>query len=211
MSNFTFTKKLIKKTSKLLFVIILITSFSSCATIFGGSRYVAKVHVPEHPDAKIEYEGRYIGTGEATVKVKRKNANNFKVNISKEGCRDETKRFYERSFRGWAFVGSLVTFTTFTPLPIPWGVALDAALGAWWKPDVEEKGVLKQDINNYYYRIDYLGCVDVDPKNIPSKKTDQILVKSKAERLRELKELYEEGILTKEEFDSEKRKILDEN
>lgn len=34
--------------------------------------------------------------------------------------------------------------------------------------------------------------------------------KSKADRLRELKELLDEGVLTEEEFSSEKKKILDE-
>ena len=45
-------------------------------------------------------------------------------------------------------------------------------------------------------------------KNMDSANQDTSSGKSKAEQLRELKELFDEGILTQEEFDSEKKKIL---
>lgn len=44
----------------------------------------------------------------------------------------------------------------------------------------------------------------------PEVKNESVTEKSKAERLRELKKLFDEGILTKEEFEKEKKKILEE-
>ncbi|MDD4431898.1 MAG: hypothetical protein PHF61_10915 [Bacteroidales bacterium] len=62
-------------------IIVLSVSFSSCATLIGGSQYYAKVQVPNHPNATIEYKGMYQGTGEATFKASRRNANKFSVTI----------------------------------------------------------------------------------------------------------------------------------
>jgi hypothetical protein len=145
-----------------LLVLLAITSIlSSCATIIGGSKYYAKVQVPDHPNAKIEYKGDYQGTGEATFKAKRKEANNFSVTIKQEGCETQTKDFTQRKFRGWAFAGTVVGWTgLYSGIPLPWGVAVDLSTGALWKPDINENGVTKQDFNHYIYRIDYTGCKD---------------------------------------------------
>lgn len=146
-----------------LTLIAIVSIMTSCATIVGGSKYWAKVQVPDHPNAKIEYNGIYQGTGEASFTAKRSEANNFSVTIKKEGCETETKNFTQRSFRGWAFVGTVVGWTGLTInggpwLPIPFGVIVDGATGAWWKPDVNEKGVRKEDYKHFTYQIDYTGC-----------------------------------------------------
>lgn len=133
--------------------------FSSCATIIGGNKYYAKVQVPDHPNAKIEYKGVYKGTGEANFKAKRKEANNFSVTIKEDGCETQTTDFTQRKFRGWAFAGTVVGWTGLLQgIPLPWGVVVDGANGAWWKPDINEKNVTKEDFNHYIYRIDYSGC-----------------------------------------------------
>ena len=135
--------------------------FSSCATIVGGSKYVARVQVPDHPNAKIQYQGNFQGTGVASFKVKRKNADKFSVTIKEDGCEDQTKNFTQRQFRGWAFFGTVVGWTGFTKgsyIPLPFGVVVDLATGALWKPDVNEKGVVKVDYKHYLYQIDYSGC-----------------------------------------------------
>jgi len=184
--------------------------FSSCATIIGGSKYYAKVQVTDHPNAKIKYEGGYQGTGEATFKAKRKNVNNFTVTIEEEGCETQTKNFTQRKFRGWAFVGTVVGWTgviSTAPYILPWGVATDLATGSLWKPDINENGVTKQDFNHYMYTIDYTGCSDKQT-NISSEKKQN--VKSKADRLRELKQLLDEKVITQEEYAKEKKKILEE-
>ena len=207
------TEKLNNKSMKNLFyllMLLVITGIlSSCATIIGGSKYYAKVQVPDYPDARIEYKGYYQGNGEASFKAQRKEANNFSVTIKKEGCETQTTNFTQRSFRGLAFAGTVVGFTGFVPgtfIPLPWGVLVDGVTGALWQPDINEKGVTKQDLNHYIYRIDYTGCDDQDYFFHEEKSTSN----SKANRLRELKQLVDENILTQEEYEKEKTKILDE-
>jgi len=196
-----------KNLFNLLMLLAIASILSSCATIIGGSKYYAKVQVPDHPNAKIEYKGDYQGTGEASFKAKRKEANNFSVTIKEEGCETQTKDFTQRKFRGWAFAGTVVGWTgLYSGIPLPWGVAVDLSTGALWKPDINENGVTKQDFNHYIYRIDYTGCKD----RTNTKKELKITTKSKADRLRELKQLLDEGILTQEEYEKEKKKILEE-
>jgi hypothetical protein len=147
-----------------IFMLLAVGSFilPGCATIIGGTRYYAKVQVPNYPDAKIEYNNTYEGTGEASFRVKRKEADNFTVTIKKDNCASQTVRFTQRQFRGWAFAGTLLCTGLVYYIPIPVGVIVDASTGAWWKPDITEKGVTKQDYNHYIYSINYTGCKKKD-------------------------------------------------
>lgn len=149
------------KAFRVLFYFVILCAMTSCATIVGGKRYWAKVQVPDYPSAKIEYKGVYQGEGEASILVERREANNFSVTVKQEGCETEEKNFTQRSFRGWAFVGTVVGWTGLIPgtfIPLPWGIAVDGATGAWWKPDINEKGVSKVDYKHFVYRIEYTGC-----------------------------------------------------
>lgn len=181
---------------KLSLILLSAVLFSSCATIFGGSRYYAKVVVPNHPNASITYKNIQYGSGEAMINNYRSEANNFEVTIQEEGCQEETHQFSGRTFRGWAFTGSLVGWTSWY---IPFGVIIDGMTGSWWKPDVIEKGIVKQDYDHYLYNIDYTGCPEVadTPKS------------TKADKLKEIKYLLDNGTLTEEEFKKEKQKILE--
>ena len=136
-------------------------TLAGCATIVGGSRYNASIHVPDHPKAKISYERVYLGMGQTFFRVKRSKANSFSVLVEEEGCEAQTFNFTRRSFRGWALAGTIVTWTgAYSGILIPWGVALDFSTGALWKPDVQEKGVLKINYKNYFYILEYKGCHD---------------------------------------------------
>lgn len=195
----------------LFIAVIFSVLLTSCATIVGGSKYWAKVQVPGHPNAKIEYNGIYQGTGEASFKAKRSEANEFEVTIKEDGCETETKRFTQRDFRVWAFIGTLVTFTGIIIngvwLPVPFGVMVDGSVGSWWKPDTSEKGVSKEDFKHFTYLIDYTGCKNKKPIEVKQQEgisTEQI------EKLKELKKLLDDGILNQEEFEKEKKKVLDE-
>lgn len=198
-------KRLLTIVLELLLVIVLLPS---CATIVGGSKYYAKVQVPGYPYAKIEHNGVYKGTGEANFKAIRREANNFKITIKHDGCETQTYMFKHRQFRGWAFVGTIVTWTGLSInggpwLPIPFGAMVDGSTGAWWKPDVNEKGVSKMDFKNYIYTIEYTGC-PVNTKNeLPIEKP------TKADKIRELKELLDEGLISSEEYEKQKSKILE--
>lgn len=199
---------------KLFYFVVLLAltgMMTSCATIIGGSKYWAKVQIVDHPNAKIEYKGEYIGTGVATILAKRSEANRFSLTIKEEGYETETKNFTQRTFRGWAFAGTVIGWTGLTVnggpwLPIPFGVIVDGATGAWWKPNVKEKGVYKQDYKHYNYQVEYTGT---KTKTLTAGTQDGGS-NSKIARLNELKKLFEDGVITSEEFEKGKKKISDE-
>lgn len=149
---------------KFIYLLTLLAAYgllTSCATIIGGSKYYAHVKVEDHPNAKIEYKDVYQGTQNASLKVKRKEADKFAVTIKEEGCKTQNIGFQQKKFRGWAFAGTVIGWTgLYAGIPLPWGVAVDLATGALWKPDIDEKGVTKLDYKNYNYQIDYTGCKD---------------------------------------------------
>ncbi len=181
----------------------------SCASIIGGEKYFAKVEVPGHPTAKIEYNGAHVGTGIANFKIPRREAGNLSFTISKEGCEKQTRKFTSKTIRGWALLGTIVGFTGLTVnggwIPIPFGVMVDAVFGSLWKPDVTEKGVTKQNMNNYLYTIDYQGC----PTNYERLDDKKVVLSKNSKKIRELKTMLEEGLITKEEFEKTKAKILE--
>ena len=166
-----------KKVLQLLVVAIGILSLSSCGTIVGGSKYYAKVRVENSRDAKIYYKGSYKGSGEASFKVKRRDADEFSVTIKEEGKEDYIASYTEKSFRGWAFVGSLMwTGLTTGGIPLPWGLAVDIPTGALWKPDISEKGVDKEDMKHFVYNIQLPESkkVEVKPELEASKETKEV-------------------------------------
>lgn len=205
------------RTRALLFLLSMVValSLSSCATIIGGAKYNAKVQVPGHPNAVITVDGENKGQGEASFLVKRRNANKLAITVQEDNCEPETTTFTRRVFRGWTFAGTVLGWTGVIPntyIPLPWGVAVDAITGAWWKPDINEKGVSRIDYDHFLYTINY--------KAIPKKETvinqketadDSPVSESKTEKLRELKQLLDEGILTQEEYEKEKAKVLEKD
>lgn len=149
-----------KKQFSWLAVAAVSIMLSSCATIIGGAKYNAKVLVPNHPKAVISYNGECKGMGEANFKIKRRDANKVNITVQEEGCEPKTQQFTQREFRGWTCVGTVAGWTGVvmageTPIFLPWGVAVDAITGAWWKPSVNEKGVSKEDYDHFHYVIDY--------------------------------------------------------
>ncbi len=83
-------------------------------------------------------------------------ANRFSLIIREKGCQEQNFNYTGRTFRGWALVGTIVTWTGSNG--IPYGVVLDLATGAFWKPDATEKGIVKHNYKNYQYIINYTGC-----------------------------------------------------
>src|SRR6185295_19077159 len=123
---------------------------SGCATIVGGSNYNAHILVKGGEKAQIFRDGIVVGYGSAYLKVKRNTANRFEFTVKQDGYDPQTFRFTSRKFRGWAFFGTIVGWTGYvTGVYVPWGVAVDLATGALWKPDDTEEGVVKVDAKNY--------------------------------------------------------------
>ncbi|MEQ8519618.1 MAG: SHOCT domain-containing protein [Cytophagales bacterium] len=188
--------------------ILCLGGFSSCATIFGGSKYIAHINVKDQRDAEIIYKKRTIGYGTANQLVPRREADNFTFTVSKEGCISQEYKFESKTFRGWSLVGSIIFWTGIVSpgIPLPYGVILDGATGAWWKPNVAEPGISKGDYKNFYYTVSYDGCYN--PFNASEEViSDEELIKF--QKLRELKGLLDQGVISKEEFDIQKRRILE--
>lgn len=145
-------KGIIKHVGAVLIASILLPG---CATIVGGSKYYAHV-VVDRSNAKIIYEGETMGTGSATFKVKRKDANKFSFSVKEEGSPEQKYNYTTRTFRGWSFAGTIILWTGMVNgVPLPWGVVLDLITGAVWKPDVRVKGVKKEDYKHFRYNVEY--------------------------------------------------------
>jgi len=198
-------------------LILIAFIYSSCATIIGGSKYTANVTVDNNSKAEIFYNGTKIGVGSASVKVPRKDANKVNFTLKDDGCEDLKINFTDRVFRGWAFVGTIVTFTG-TTVPVPYGLIVDLATGALFKPDANHMSIRKFSMNSYMYTLEYAGC-DAQKYNPPSPVINSqspverpVLVaptiKTKEQKLMELKELFDGGMITEEEYQESRKAIL---
>lgn len=170
------------KNRKNFLTILVLASLlhSSCATICGGSKYNAHIVVNNKPDAKIFYKGKEIGRGNATVVTKRMDANRFSFSVKQGDCEEEQYYFKSRTFRGWAFVGSIFTWTVLVNgVPIPVGPIIDLTNGSLWKPNVYEQNIVKQNYKNYKYAVEYTKSCATQ-KNNPAEKTDVIYLKNGA-------------------------------
>jgi hypothetical protein len=139
----------------LILIITIPTLFSSCGTIIGGSNYNAHVLVDNNPSAKIYYKNEFKGTGDASFKVKRKDANKLSITVKQDGGQEQVFEYKSRKFRGWAFAGTILGWSGFiSGIPVPWGAIMDLSTGALWKPDVKEKGIVKEDYKNFNYHLE---------------------------------------------------------
>jgi len=146
---------------------------ASCATIVGGSRYNAAILVNGRPSSSIYYNGLMVGHGSASVKIKRRDAHKVTMVVKEDGCADQTFAYHSRILRGWAIVGTIVTFTTSEYIPI--GLAIDLIDGAVWKPDVAEIGITKHNYKNYQYTLNYTGCSTQSGSGGPTTVDDRLV------------------------------------
>lgn len=118
--------------------------------------------VENKPNAKIYHENQLKGTGTAVIKLKRKDANKLSFTVKDEGGQEQIFKYQSRTFRGWAFTGTVLTFTgLISGIPIPWGVGVDLAAGTLWKPNVNEKGIVKKNYKNYEYHLDFSNLTKI--------------------------------------------------
>jgi hypothetical protein len=154
-------------------------TLSSCATIVGGSHYVAEIEVKNNPRAEIFYKDKNEGTQTARIRVLRREANKFSFVVKEKGCPDQTFNFRQRTFRGWALAGTILTWTGSTGvIPLPWGVVLDVATGALWKPDQYERYVIKSNYKTYRYVVPTAPCSSA-PTNTVTPTTNEAPVEIK--------------------------------
>jgi len=144
---------------RIVLVLAISALLYSCATICGGSKYNAQVLVPNKPTAEVVYKGEVVGSGSAVIMMKRKDANKFSFTVREKGCEPQTYNYASRTFRGWALAGTLLSWTGVAAgVYIPWGLGVDLATGALWKPSVAEKGIVKVNSKNFKYVVNYTGC-----------------------------------------------------
>lgn len=109
-------------------------------------------------------------------------------------------------------MGSFITFSIITPtgIPIPVGNFIDFATGAYWKPEKSDPSIRKVDYNNYQYYLDYSLCNVQQPGFSPAVNQAKPVnaVQTKEEKLIELKELFDSGMITEEEYLSSRKEVL---
>lgn len=204
--------------NKILIGLFIVIMFSSCATIIGGAKYKATVHVNNAGKANIYYNGQSINNNSQLL-IKRKDANRITFKVEKEGYKTESFHFRKISFRGFALFTSIIsgigvqqtspgsTRTTF----FPWVLIDLINYSSLWKPNLSELGVSKINYKNYRYNLDYQAISISPPKEKP-----KIIVKeepkdeftSMTDKLRDLKKLLDEEIINKEEYNHLKKKLI---
>jgi hypothetical protein len=151
----------------LILIVIITTLFTSCGTIIGGSNYNAHVLVDNKPTAKIYYNNELKGIGDATFKVKREHANKLSITVKDDAGQEQVFEYKSRTFRGWAFAGTILTWTgAIGGIPVPWGIIMDLSTGSLWKPDVNEKGIIKENYKNYNYHLEFTNPTKIPQNNI---------------------------------------------
>ncbi|MEI6752472.1 MAG: PEGA domain-containing protein [Paludibacter sp.] len=106
-------------TSKLL-IVAFVLSMSSCAVLFNGSSKRISI-TSNTPEGKIYVDGNLVGTGTASVKLKRKE--DHTIIVKKDGCKSQTIPLDKEFQIGWV---ALYLFVN------PFAIITDAPTGAWF-------------------------------------------------------------------------------
>jgi len=131
-----------RNASKLFATLVLVVLFSSCATMFGGSKYNAHIEVEGRPKARIYVNDTKVDTdGSATVLQKRNESVYIEV---RDGDCKVTKDYMNEMRVGWLLSDVFITGL------IP--AVVDFATGSIYKP-VEGRGVQKLGTDDFKYRI----------------------------------------------------------
>lgn len=121
---------------------MLLLVMSSCATMFGGSKYVAQIQ-PSSPDSEVFINDESYGTGDIEVKRKRNKELEVKL-VSPQG--ESVTKTYEKevrvgtgilSFLSWGFAGPL----------------LDLGTGAIFRPDTDSRDVTRVSTKKYRFNV----------------------------------------------------------
>lgn len=174
---------------QLLAILAVALVMSSCATILTGTTQRVTIDSTP-PGADIIVDGRIMGTTPAKIRLDRE-LNAFiddgkDIRLEKEGYAPD----------GY-YLGTDIEPVTILNVICPLGFALDAVTGA----------VMKYDSDYYNFK---LYPVNAGPAayNSPVPPSDN--GEDDYEKLMKLVELYEEGMITEEEFEAEKAKIFED-
>lgn len=181
---------------KKTFLILIASSvlFNSCCTIFSGTRQI--VNISSTPSGAKVYTNRDIytpiGITPLTTNIKRRTKS---IEIRKDGYETSTPKL-RHGINGWYWVDLGLTICSIPFLVydifVPFITIIDYADGACYK--------LSSNI------IVEMKKIDASKIQEPNNDTP----KSKTDRLRELKTFYDGQLITKEEYEQQRKKILSE-
>ncbi len=203
---------------QLSLIIVAAMFMNSCATILTGT--TQRVTIDSTPQgADIIIDGRMMGTTPAKVRLDR-DLNAF-IDDAKD-IRLELDGYYPEGYYIGTDIEPVVILNVFCPV----GFALDAVTGA----------IMRYDSDYYNFKMEPLVPVPgpVQPPSNPSVQpapsgsaqqaapvdpevgaAEEPNAEEEApddyEKLMKLVELYEEGLITEEEFETEKAKIFEKN
>lgn len=173
---------------QLLAVLAVAALMSSCATILTGTTQRVTIDSTP-PGADIVVDGRIMGTTPARIRLER-DLNAF-VDDGKD-IRLELDGYYADMY----YLGTDIEPTVILNVFCPIGFAFDAVTGA----------LMKYDRDYYNFKLVPLDNQPVQPG--PVVQDDNDSGEDDYERLMKLVELYENGLITEEEFEAEKAKIF---
>ncbi len=173
---------------QLLIVLTVAAAFSSCATVLTGTTQRVTIDSTP-PGASIIVDGYMMGTTPARLRLDR----DFNAIIDNgKDISLELNGYYPEGY----FLAVDIEPTTILNVFFPFGFALDAVSGAMMKYE-----------NDYYnFKLIPLEDSPLQPGPVNDQDNGEM---SDYEKLIKLVELYEDGYLTEEEFESEKAKIFD--
>lgn len=184
---------------QLLAIFIVALTLSSCATILTGTTQRITIDSTP-PGADIVIDGRMMGTTPAKVRLDR-DINAF-INDGKD-INLELPGYYSDGY----YLGTDIEPTVILNVFMPLGFAFDAVTGA----------LMRYDSEYYNFRLMPIEGGQRSPSAssapIPyaNPTADEDSGEDDYERLMKLVDLYEDGLLTQEEFEAEKAKIFQKN
>ena len=133
-----------------LFLLLVISTFSSCALIFDGTRYKGHINVENHPNAEIFYKNEKIGVGQVERKFKR--SEKLALTIEEEGCEPKDV-VYKARFKPGLFIVSAFLWGGI-------GAGIDVASGASFEPNHKSDSTInKVNSKNFKFNVKYDECV----------------------------------------------------
>lgn len=197
-----------------LSAILVVAAFmSSCATILTGT--TQRVTIDSTPQgADIIVDGRMMGTTPAKVRLDR-DLNAF-IDDAKD-IRLELDGFYPDGYYLGTDIEPVVILNVFCPV----GFALDAVTGAIMRYDSDYYNFKMVPVDpamdpvppSSYSQVPAAAAQQQTPPADDEAAWDETNVEEEGpddyEKLMKLVELYEEGLITEEEFETEKAKIFE--
>jgi hypothetical protein len=138
-----------QKLSILLLLIFVSAMFSSCAVMFGGSKFRGTIIAKDHSEAKIFVDGKEVGKGKSVGLYPRNKP--ITIDLQQEGCAPKSQTF-KHAFRGGTFTLSILSFGVV-------GLIVDLSSGAAFKPDhVVHPEIQRVNTKDFTFTVDYSGC-----------------------------------------------------